>query len=600
MLGKFDDNERKYIEALKKSDPRYQNLHPLKNPENLESELKRNAVINQWVGEFSDKPEKFYIVVDGVLEQHDKLINKFIGQATAPEPENPPSTPTPNGNQRQQASMNVENPTGQGNGSPSLDNPSGSPGASGPEAPPVGTEGDGPGGSSPGGGGGGGGGGGKDGGPTVQGRQAQSPTGGANAFGGLKNAFGPDKDPNAGVSGPGGNQGIAGNFEGGAAGSGAGGSGAGAGGSGGAQALLAQGPSPSFGGAGGTGARASRGGDAAGPGGSGGETASFAQRSTAGGTSASGSFGSGGSHSSYDNSSVAIPSRFTHSSAPPPLEASGKGGKEDAGGQREGAAPEESALTPEELAQLKEIQDMLKQSAEQGSLDAEALGGAMEKPAAGKEVEDLRESLKDIVDFTGRPLTPEQKQKVMSVARDLGFTYDQAKKLIFAVEHGVPAPAKSKQTSLWETLRRLAKKLRHHFLTVGHNSRYGMLLFWAAMAAAGLCLLIWIAPRTKRSRLIIEAPPPPPPSRRILCVMRDASDREAVAVALSHEGYEVHRASDWREGREQALSLSPDLVVADAVLPISQDSAKLAVIVVDKPVNLPRLLSSIERLLPRA
>jgi CheY-like chemotaxis protein len=52
-----------------------------------------------------------------------------------------------------------------------------------------------------------------------------------------------------------------------------------------------------------------------------------------------------------------------------------------------------------------------------------------------------------------------------------------------------------------------------------------------------------------------------------LVVDDDATNRQIVTTLLAHSGYEVHEASDGREGLEVALSVRPQLVISDILMP---------------------------------
>jgi two-component system, NtrC family, response regulator AtoC len=54
---------------------------------------------------------------------------------------------------------------------------------------------------------------------------------------------------------------------------------------------------------------------------------------------------------------------------------------------------------------------------------------------------------------------------------------------------------------------------------------------------------------------------------KILIIDDEPSLRQTVSTILGEEGYEVHAASDGREGLERALQLEPDMVVTDVRMP---------------------------------
>ena len=54
---------------------------------------------------------------------------------------------------------------------------------------------------------------------------------------------------------------------------------------------------------------------------------------------------------------------------------------------------------------------------------------------------------------------------------------------------------------------------------------------------------------------------------RILCVEDDPDFQHLISRVLRNQGYEVHYAFTGPEGRDKALSLNPDLLLMDVVLP---------------------------------
>src|SRR4051812_1239611 len=55
---------------------------------------------------------------------------------------------------------------------------------------------------------------------------------------------------------------------------------------------------------------------------------------------------------------------------------------------------------------------------------------------------------------------------------------------------------------------------------------------------------------------------------RILSVEDDPDFQYLISRALRNQGYEVHYAFTGKEGCEKALSLNPDLVLLDMLLPV--------------------------------
>jgi DNA-binding response OmpR family regulator len=55
---------------------------------------------------------------------------------------------------------------------------------------------------------------------------------------------------------------------------------------------------------------------------------------------------------------------------------------------------------------------------------------------------------------------------------------------------------------------------------------------------------------------------------RILSIEDDPDFQHLVALAFQNEGYEIHYAFTGKEGYEKVLSLNPDLILLDMMLPI--------------------------------
>jgi signal transduction histidine kinase len=56
-------------------------------------------------------------------------------------------------------------------------------------------------------------------------------------------------------------------------------------------------------------------------------------------------------------------------------------------------------------------------------------------------------------------------------------------------------------------------------------------------------------------------------AKRILCIEDDSGMRMSVRLMLEYEGYEVDEAIDGKEGVNQALKMTPDLIVCDIRMP---------------------------------
>lgn len=56
--------------------------------------------------------------------------------------------------------------------------------------------------------------------------------------------------------------------------------------------------------------------------------------------------------------------------------------------------------------------------------------------------------------------------------------------------------------------------------------------------------------------------------KKILIVEDEAPMLRALSEELSHEGFEVLEAKDGKEGVDKAISLHPDLIIVDILLPV--------------------------------
>lgn len=58
------------------------------------------------------------------------------------------------------------------------------------------------------------------------------------------------------------------------------------------------------------------------------------------------------------------------------------------------------------------------------------------------------------------------------------------------------------------------------------------------------------------------------PSTKTILIVEDEADlRDALATALSYEGYGVIQAGDGEEGLKKALSEKPDIILLDIIMP---------------------------------
>lgn len=109
--------------------------------------------------------------------------------------------------------------------------------------------------------------------------------------------------------------------------------------------------------------------------------------------------------------------------------------------------------------------------------------------------------------------------------------------------------------------------------------------------------------------------------KRVLIVEDDADTRAMLEVVLTQAGYEVQAAANGLDGYRQARDFRPDLVVTDFMMPI-MDGVELCAVLraqshipvvlitayappkhraiwdayFDKPLELPKLLDSVDRL----
>lgn len=120
-------------------------------------------------------------------------------------------------------------------------------------------------------------------------------------------------------------------------------------------------------------------------------------------------------------------------------------------------------LTEEEKKQLSQIQQLLKEAAANGSLDAGALAGAADQlPEGSLALQGIKDRIRDIVSMAGGELSMAQRQEVYELAAKLGLDEAQAKALVRSLERAEPpSPGlerrrRSRAESWWLWLARAA------------------------------------------------------------------------------------------------------------------------------------------------
>jgi two-component system, OmpR family, response regulator len=79
------------------------------------------------------------------------------------------------------------------------------------------------------------------------------------------------------------------------------------------------------------------------------------------------------------------------------------------------------------------------------------------------------------------------------------------------------------------------------------------------------------------------------PSKKILVVDDNHSIRNSVALFLREGGYEVEEAIDGIQGLEKGLTIAPDLILLDVVMPVI-DGFKLCQLLREKGVKVPIMM----------
>jgi hypothetical protein len=139
---------------------------------------------------------------------------------------------------------------------------------------------------------------------------------------------------------------------------------------------------------------------------------------------------------------------------------------------------ESDELSEEDKKALSEIQTLLQQAADSGSLDGPALEDALDRitakdPAMAK----VEERAAEILGMAGRELTMAERQEVLALASSLELSEARTARLPPAVENGVPAPSADKALPRWLKLARWLRK---------SASSPRFLLVAAALAAVAL------------------------------------------------------------------------------------------------------------------
>jgi len=128
-------------------------------------------------------------------------------------------------------------------------------------------------------------------------------------------------------------------------------------------------------------------------------------------------------------------------------------GKENA---KNGQQDKPQDLTEDEKKELAEIQQLLKEAAENGSLDPSSIEESLAKSLVGGQTSlamaELQSRIEDILRLSGSELTMQEKQEVYALAGRLGLSDAVAEKLVAAVQHGrLPSPQSARRPMMrWQ------------------------------------------------------------------------------------------------------------------------------------------------------
>jgi hypothetical protein len=123
---------------------------------------------------------------------------------------------------------------------------------------------------------------------------------------------------------------------------------------------------------------------------------------------------------------------------------------------KKGAQDEPQELTEDEKKELTEIQQLLKEAADNGSLDPSTIEASLAKFLGGGQaslaMSELQSKIEDILRLSGSDLTMQEKQEVYALAGQLGLSDAVAEKLVAAVQHGrLPSPQTARRPMMrWQ------------------------------------------------------------------------------------------------------------------------------------------------------